>query len=68
MREAVFDETLQLRIRTSKKTGVQADRGSRVILSGEFGGARVAYLGTNRDPRDLQRHAARPPAARRERP
>jgi hypothetical protein len=27
----------------------QADRGNGVILSGEFGGARVAYLGTDRD-------------------
>jgi hypothetical protein len=33
-----FDETL-----------AQADRGNGVILSGEFGGARVAYLGTDRD-------------------
>jgi hypothetical protein len=27
----------------------RADRGNGVILSGEFGGGRVAYLGTERD-------------------
>jgi methylmalonyl-CoA/ethylmalonyl-CoA epimerase len=31
------------------ETVAQADRGNGVILSGEFGGARVAYLGTDRD-------------------
>jgi hypothetical protein len=31
------------------ETVAQADRGNCVILSGEFGGARVAYLGTDRD-------------------
>ena len=31
------------------ETVAQADRGNGVILSGEFGGARVAYLGTERD-------------------
>jgi len=36
MREPVFNETLQL-------------GGNGVILSGEFGGAKVAYLGTDRD-------------------
>jgi hypothetical protein len=35
MREPVFNETLQ--------------RGNGVILSGEFDGARAAYLGTDRD-------------------
>jgi hypothetical protein len=30
---------------------VQADGGNGVILSGEFAGARVAYLGTDRDLR-----------------
>ena len=31
------------------ETVAQADRGNGVILSGEFGGARVAYLETDRD-------------------
>ena len=31
------------------ETVAQADRGNGVILSREFGGARVAYLGTDRD-------------------
>lgn len=31
------------------ETVAQADRGNGVVLSGEFGGARVAYLGTDRD-------------------
>jgi methylmalonyl-CoA/ethylmalonyl-CoA epimerase len=31
------------------ETVAQADRGNGVILSGEFGGAKVAYLGTDRD-------------------
>ena len=35
---AYFDETV-----------AQATRGNGVILSGEFAGARVAYLGTDRD-------------------
>ncbi len=33
------------------ETVAQADRGNGVILSGEFGSARVAYLGTDRDLR-----------------
>jgi methylmalonyl-CoA/ethylmalonyl-CoA epimerase len=32
-----------------EETVAQADRGNGVILSGEFGGAKVAYLGTDRD-------------------
>ncbi len=35
---ANFDETV-----------AQAERGNGVILSGEFGGGRVAHLGTDRD-------------------
>jgi methylmalonyl-CoA/ethylmalonyl-CoA epimerase len=31
------------------ETVAQANRGNGVILSGRFGGARVAYLGTDRD-------------------
>jgi methylmalonyl-CoA/ethylmalonyl-CoA epimerase len=31
------------------ETVAQADRGNGVILSGEFGGARVAHVGTDRD-------------------
>ena len=31
------------------ETVARADRGNRVILSGEFGGGRVTYLGTDRD-------------------
>jgi hypothetical protein len=36
-------------LRTSTRPLRQADRGNGVILSGEFGGARVAYLGTDHD-------------------
>lgn len=49
------------------ETVAQADRGNSVILSGEFGGGRVAYLGMDRDLGVISRSSAAPPTSARSR-